>query len=64
MKENTEYPKEIIRVVNNLFPKGDKRREDALVLQTVAYLEGKERGKMEVLKKLEKEIKVLQEASK
>jgi NADPH-dependent glutamate synthase beta subunit-like oxidoreductase len=36
-----EYPKEINESIDKLFPKGDKRRGDALVLQAVAFLAGK-----------------------
>ena len=39
------YTKEIIDCIDELFPKGDPRRGDALVLQSVAYLEGKEFSK-------------------
>lgn len=36
-----KYPKEIIKTIDELFPKGDKRRGDALVLQAVAFIEGR-----------------------
>jgi len=57
------YPKEIIDCIDKLFPKGDKRRGDALVLQAVAYLEGKEFSKglicptSKLKEKIDKEIK-------
>ena len=39
-----KYPEKIIEAIDKLFPKGNKRRGDALVLQAVAYLEGKIKG--------------------
>jgi len=48
MAEET-YPEKIIEVVEKLFPKGDKARGRALLLQAVAYLEGKEVGKKKVM---------------
>jgi len=37
-----EYPIKIVECIDKLFPKGDKRRGDALVLQAIAFIEGKE----------------------
>lgn len=41
---NQIFPEAITRCIDELFPKGDKRRGDALVLQAVAFLVGKRYG--------------------
>lgn len=43
-----EYPEKIIECMEKHFPKGDKRRGDALVLQAIAFIEGKEMKLKEV----------------
>jgi hypothetical protein len=43
------YPEKIIEVMEKYFPKGNKKRGEALVLQAVAYLEGKEHREKEIL---------------
>jgi hypothetical protein len=43
MEEN-KYPEKAIEVIDKYFPKGDKRRGEALVLLAVAYNEGKDDG--------------------
>ena len=53
--KTTQYPEEIIKAMDELFPKGkDKRRGDALVLQAVAYFEGKKHQKKEFKEMIEK----------
>lgn len=44
----SDYPEKIIEVMNQFFPKGDKRRGDALVLQALAFIEGKNHSKKEL----------------
>lgn len=39
MKEH--YPRESAELLNRLFPKGDKRRGDALVLMAQSFFEGR-----------------------
>ena len=51
-----EYPEKIIECIDEHFPKGDKRRGDALVLQAVAFLEGKELQLKEVGKVIDEVI--------
>ena len=52
-----EYSEKIIECIDKYFPKGDKRRVEALVLQAVAYLEGKEHWIKTVLEIIDKEMK-------
>jgi len=48
MEEN-KYPEKAVEVIDKYFPKGDKRRGEALVLLAVAYNEGKgDEGKDEI----------------
>lgn len=57
--EEVEYPIEIIKCMDKYFPKGNKARGKALVLQAVSYLEGKKQGKLlgrnEVIEIIKKE---------
>lgn len=39
-EEDREYPMETIEILDNLFPKGDKRRGDAILILAMAYSEG------------------------
>jgi len=43
-RRTKECSEEIINCVNKYFPKGDKKRGEALVLQAVSFLEGKKQG--------------------
>lgn len=53
MKEEQQYPKEIIETIEKLFPKGkDKRRGDALVLQAVAFNEGRRFGEIKTKREI------------
>lgn len=52
-----EYPEKIIECIDEHFPKGDKRRGDALVLQAIAFIEGRELKLKEVKKVIDDEIK-------
>lgn len=51
-----EYPEKIIECIDKHFPKGDKRRGDALVLQAIAFIEGKELKLKEIVKMIEEEL--------
>lgn len=42
-----EYPKKATNYLDEKFPKGDKRRGEAMTLLALAFLEGKERKKKE-----------------
>ena len=42
-----EYPTKAMKYLNKHFPKGHKKRGDAMVLLAVASLEGKEIGREE-----------------
>jgi len=53
-KQVQEYPQEIIDCIDEQFPKGDKNRGKALVLQAVAYTFGRQNLKKEFLKEIEK----------
>jgi hypothetical protein len=44
IREEKQYPKAILNCIDDLFPKGDKRRGDALLLQAVAFIEGLKEG--------------------
>jgi hypothetical protein len=58
--DSENIPEKLIDCIDNYFPKGDKRRGQALALQAVSYLTGKEQGK----KESDKEIKNLEEKRK
>lgn len=55
-----EYPEKIIECINKHFPEGDKRRGDALVLQAVAFLEGKELRLKEISKAIDENRKEIE----
>ena len=44
-----EYPEELINSLDEYFPKGDKRRGHALVIQAIAFIQGEkvERARIE-----------------
>ena len=46
-EEETKFPKEIVKYIDKLFPKGDKRRGEAMVLSAISYICGKEKGENE-----------------
>jgi len=48
-KQVQEYPQEIIDCIDEQFPKGNKNRGKALVLQAVAYTFGRQNLKKEFL---------------
>jgi hypothetical protein len=46
IKKSEKYPDQAIELLNQYFPKGDKKRGEAMVILSMAWLEGKEqRGK-------------------
>jgi len=47
------YPKKIIECIDKYFPKGNRKRGEALVLQAVAYIEGKEQREKEILEMID-----------
>ena len=53
----TKYPEKIIECIDKYFPNGDKRRGEALVLQAVAFLEGKEFKEKEILTIIDAEMR-------
>ena len=40
-----KYPEKAIEYIDAHFPKGDKRRGEVLVVNAIAFMEGKEIGK-------------------
>lgn len=40
-----EYPEEAFEILDEYFPKGDKKRGKAMVLLAIAFLEGKKCAK-------------------
>ncbi len=42
--DRTKFPEKIIEAMEKYFPKGNKQRGKALVLQAISYIEGKQEG--------------------
>jgi hypothetical protein len=38
-----QYPDEAIRILDQYFPKGDKRRGEVMVILAIAFLEGEKK---------------------
>lgn len=51
-----KYPEEIIKCIDKFFPKGNKKRGEALVLQAVAFIEGENQALLSQKQEFEKMI--------
>jgi len=50
MKQEIPYPEKIYEVMDKYFPKGkSKKRGDALVVQAISFIEGKEYRNQEII---------------
>lgn len=55
-KEQTRFPDEAIDILEKEFPKGSKKRGEAMAILAVAFNEGKEVGKNEITKIKKKKL--------
>jgi len=56
MKKEEKYPDKAIEYLNKCFPKGNKKRGEAMCLLAITLWEGKEMGKQEAKQEFQKDL--------